>query len=427
MSRLAATTIALALAVFGCAPPDVPHARTESSPLPVGAVDVHENAPNDDNAERDDETLASDEIGTIRVEREPFETPPSDVLACAETQGPSFTCAACANAGQGDVVSIAGLDVPSAPDPGFLAAATLSSRALLFSDSPESPSTSGVLSRASLEVAGDLRVFAWHANGYAGGAKKVVIVVENPSDEALTIDLERFAFTGPTPAYTSAGRRAVRAFLDDATPAIKSVAPHSAGLLLTRMNDAAMAHHELVHAIVDASFSGPARVHVVALDPGTDALAHFDSIAVLDRDVHDRGTFAGADRALAMPAGCTLSSSRGVTRVRIGGNTPTAPQPLGVDELTGNDAVLAGHYGVRYTITLDVDDASGPIAVLANPRAGAYAGAARVNGALVDIVVSDAADAVLLDVIDAADTLELKLMPPGASSLPLDVLFVPLD
>lgn len=101
-----------------------------------------------------------DELGTILVELPPLnDDAPS---------GPAWMCVSCSGAEQGDVIDITGLDVPAAPDPGFLAA-VLSARVLVFSDSPESPSRSGALVRADVP-AGDVRLFAWHANGFKGGA-----------------------------------------------------------------------------------------------------------------------------------------------------------------------------------------------------------------------------------------------------------------
>ncbi|HEY4221214.1 MAG TPA: hypothetical protein VGO62_07720, partial [Myxococcota bacterium] len=124
-----------------------------------------------------------------------------------------------------------------------------------------------------------------------------------------------------------------------------------------------------------------------------------------------------------MPDGCTIDQ-RGLLRVPIGDDDdPSLPTPTGVDELTGENVSLGGHYGIHYE--LDVDNAS-PALLLLNPRAGAFAGAVRVDGATIGApsvgTISSSSSAVFLGEL-AAGAHVIESMPPGGSSLPVDVLF----
>jgi hypothetical protein len=156
------------------------------------------------------------------------------------------------------------------------------------------------------------------------------------------------------------------------------------------------------------------------LDATTDTLARYASLAPLARDVHDRGTFAGADRELTVDD-CVFPA--GAQRVRIGAETAYATDPRGVDELTGRAERLRGHYGVLYRIVLPASERARDVVIV--PRAGAYGGAARVNGNVVEIPgaatsISDGTRGVFI--AGGADELEIELMPSGGSSLPIDLV-----
>ncbi|OGQ13302.1 MAG: hypothetical protein A2138_28035 [Deltaproteobacteria bacterium RBG_16_71_12] len=343
------------------------------------------------------------------------------------TDGPDVPCAEC-SAALGTVVDLGGFQSTSAPEAPLVR--TDAERMLLFSDSPEAPSTSGLLFRADVP-AGPARVVLYHVNGYGGGDKKVSVVVENQGSSAVTAHLERFAVPPPSTSYVEQGQAAVRAFLGADNPADKTVPADGAALLLLDNLDAiAVAPGELIHAIVDVTFDGPVGVRVVMLDAGSDTLASYQSLAALPRDVHDRGTFAGADRRLEL-VGCAWPS--GAQRVRVGADTALLPDPRGVDELTGADAVLRGHYGTLVSIVLPAG--ASERAVLLVPRAGSYAGAARVTvGAGAPVVVDAPASgavtnnttAALLGIFPPGSAGLVELVPAGGSSLPVDLVVLPL-
>lgn len=341
-------------------------------------------------------------------------------------EGPSVSCTGCAGA-TGTIVDLGAFQSPSAPMAPLQR--TDGPRLLLFSDSPETPTTSGVLLRAHVP-AGPARIVLYHVNGTAAG-KKASVVLENEGTTTLTAHLERFAVPPPSTAYVEQGRAAVRAFLGAANAADKSVPPQDAALLLVQSLDGVpVAPGELIHAIIDVSFSAATVVHVVFVDATTDTLAVWRDLPALDRDVHDRGTFDGAERTLD-PAGCVWPS--GAQRVRFGADTPLLPNPRGLDELTGAQEQLAGHYGSLVRLTVP----PGPVdrALVLVPRAGAFAGAVRmtVDDALPVVVDAPTGGAVtaptsgaLLGRLPAGSSATLELMPPGGSNLPVDVVVMPL-
>ncbi|MBI1945535.1 MAG: hypothetical protein HYS27_07555 [Deltaproteobacteria bacterium] len=341
--------------------------------------------------------------------------------------GPAVPCPGC-SAPAGAIVDLGGFQSTSAPEAPLVR--TDGERVLLFSDSPETPTTSGLLLSAVVP-SGSARVVLYHVNGYAGGDKKVSVVVENDGAAAVSAHLERFAVPPPSTSYVAQGQAAVRDFLGAANAADKTIPAMGAALLLVENLDAiAVAPGELLHAIIDVRFDGPVRVRVVMLDATSDTLASYASLAALPRDVHDRGSFAGADRRLALD-GCAWSD--GAQRVRVGADTLLLPDPRGVDELTGSSAVLRGHYGTLVSVALPITAVDR--AVLLVPRAGSYAGAARVTvgaGApvVVDLPAAGSLDSnttgALLGLVPAGAEALIETMPAGGSSLPVDLVVLPL-
>ncbi len=337
--------------------------------------------------------------------------------------GPDVACPAC-DGTAGDVVLLGSFQSPSAPEAPLVR--DDGARLLLFSDSPEAPASSGLVLAAAVP-AGPARVVLYHVNG-AAVPKKASVVVENAGDAALTAHLERFAVPPPSTQYVAQGQAAVRSFLDADNAADKSVPAHGAALLLVdHLDDVAVAPGELIHALVDVTFSAPATVRVVVLDHGADTLASWPSLTALPRDVHDRGTFDGGDRTLRS-AGCPWPA--GTQRVRVGADTALLPDPRGTDELTGSAERLAGHYGSL--VRLELPPSAAPRALVVVPRAGAYAGAARVTidgggSAVVAMPLLSVNDrGVLLGRLPADQGGVVELIPAGGSNLPVDVLAIPL-
>ncbi|HEY4221473.1 MAG TPA: hypothetical protein VGO62_09025, partial [Myxococcota bacterium] len=180
---------------------------------------------------------------------------------CASDVGPAFSCAPCSASAPGDVVDLGGVDVLTAPSPGFLARVD-GPRTLLFSDSPESPTSAGVLFEAHV-AAGPARVYAYHVNA-TGADAHLSVVVDNEGAQPLTMSIERFAVGAPASDFVGVGQRVTAAWLAATNSAVKSVPAHDKALLLVdSLDGVTVPSGDLMHAIVDVTFSAPARVRVV--------------------------------------------------------------------------------------------------------------------------------------------------------------------
>lgn len=397
----------------------------DAGPRDGGVADAGDADAGDPDAGADDDAGASDggdsDAGASDGGDSDAGDAPQD--AGCGVEGPAVPCPDC-DAAAGTVVDLGAFQSPTAPEGPF--SRVDGARRLLFSDSPETPSTSGLLASAELP-AGPARVVLYHVNG-AAVPKKASIVVVNDTDEALTAHLEAFTVPTPSTQYLAQGQAAVRSFLGADNATDKSVPPHGAALLLVQSLDGvSVAPGELIHAIVDVSLSGPAGVRVVFLDAATDTLSAWSTLPALERDGHDRGTFAGADRLLEVQ-GCAWPA--GTQRLRVGADTSLLPDPRGVDELSGAAEQLAGHYGTRVAVSFPA--AATTRALVLVPRAGSYAGAARLalpgtNGVLVDLpVLSDNSHGVLIGRLPAGSAGVVELIPTGGGNLPVDLVAIEL-
>ena len=278
---------------------------------------------------------------------------------------------------------------------------------LLFSDSPEMPSTDGVL-YADTVPKGRYRLYVYHANG-ASTERKFPIVVLNQGAATAHVSIVRRGLASPSTQYVAQGQTVLADFFADRAPVDVAV-PAGQRVLLDAGLDALHAgQNELVHAIYDVVTDATLKISFVTVAAATDAATATASLSLLARDVdHQRGTFPSADIILY-----GTSQSSGVQRLRLGANEVDATLD-GVDAPTGDAQKLLGNYGVHYHLEIP---RSAPTAITA--RGGAWGGAMRASSSIDKLAVSTTTDAVALGPLTFFD-----VMTAGGSNLPIDVFFV---
>lgn len=304
---------------------------------------------------------------------------------------------------------------------------------LIFSDEPESPATSGVLYAATVN-AGRYRVYVYHTNGAASGTRKfsLVALAEGATDVTVTFGARGVA--GPSAAYVATGRAAASAWLTSGTGSTRTV-PAGQRVVVDQGLDALRpGPGELVVAQLDFSTDGPLKLSVVTVDATTDAAQATASLPLLPNDgAHQRGTFPGADYLLVPDTADGAWPVDGVRHLRLGSGD-TEPALTGFDAVDGNAPVtLLGNYGVRYRIAV----AGGPFLFGVSPRGGAWGGAALVppglDSAAASLLLpgsgSSLATPTSMTVLGrwgAGTSDALDLLSAGGSSLPVDLVSVPL-
>lgn len=314
--------------------------------------------------------------------------------------------------------------------------------ALLFSDSPESPSTPGILyddATLTATPAGVAnRVYLYHSNGTSSLGLQFGAVLTNLGAFAGSLTVSRSGTAGPTTAYAYAGKIAVERWLQsNAQPSI-SVAAGATVEFDTTFDSITTTSAQLMHGIWDYSFDQPHRITFCALTAGTSFTTGCTSAAILPRDGHDRGTFASAEETYDSAPGVVIDTAAGIAWLPLASGTGSDPYENGIDATDGSAATLGGNYGVLYRVHLATQATDGArLALMLNPRGGAWGGAVNTEGGLTSggIFLVPAGTALLGDPTMAVFStayapgpgldIWIQFMPAGGSSFPVDAVLVP--
>ncbi len=353
---------------------------------------------------------------------------------CSPPVGAPSPCAgsACpwASAAPGDLVALGTLDPSTLTPPALQAAAAPDAGTLVFSDDPETFTSSGVLYEDTVGP-GLVRLFVYHVNG-AASAKKVSVVLENDApSNAVQASLLASGVAGPSSNYLYTGKVAVDRWLQSTVGATLDIAAGQAALLDATLDGTAVPTNDLMHGVYDLELTGPLRVFIVALDSTTDTLSAYAALAVLPRGNHQRGTFWPAN--ILVSSSCPVDTASGVFDFPLPSSLPVN----GTDATTGQAEVLGGQYGVLTEVDLAVSSSDGrSLALILDPRGGDYGGAAVVpsgltTGGVIELPTASTSTVDQGIVVGLySPTVQPFVGPfvwtlPGGSSAPVDLLLVP--
>lgn len=275
------------------------------------------------------------------------------------------------NASQGDVLSLSGVNPLSCPQVSM--AGTWTGGKLVFSDSPESPSQKGRLYEDTFAATAGTtynRLFINHANGKSSGKLKLAVLIKNTGTSAGTLTIQKKGLAGPSLSYVTVGKLAFQRWEQSTAGSPTSI---SAGSTV-RLDSANLEQNEnpgyLINGIYDISMTQPYKVTVCALDQNDNPLTVCPGLAILPRDVHDRGTFPYADKIYDTAPGVSVNTVDGVQQfVTMDDNVDDAA--VGTDATDGSAATLHGNIGVLYRMHLLLASGDGAdMGILINPRGG---------------------------------------------------------
>jgi hypothetical protein len=347
---------------------------------------------------------------------------------------PASLSSALATATRGDIVSLGTAAAPESTAPCFPVrmCVPVAAPKMMFSDSPESPTTSGVL-YADTVGPGLVRIYVYHTNGENdGNARKFPIVVLNQGATTAHATIVQKGIAGPSTDYVAVGKAAIgRWFASTAGSAI-DVNAGTRILLDSDLDAVHAAHDELVHAIYDVMLDAPVKISVVSVLSTDDAAAITSTLSLLAADAdHQRATFDGANRVIESEGN---APGDGIRKIALGGNDEIDPNLMGHDAVDGTSASLSGNYGVFYTLLIGAGAHEGFALV---PRGGAWGGAGDLSvgedgaaGAVACPSASDSANAdgsaVSAGRFASGTNVRMHLISAGGSSLPVHVAVVPI-
>ena len=302
---------------------------------------------------------------------------------------------------------------------------------LLLSDSPEMVTAEGILYQD--KVTGNIRLFFYHVNATAT-AKKVDVLLENQSPETAHITINRASLGGPGSDWMEVGKAAITSYLAGSQVSQIEVPPGGLMPLSPGINKAVVSPNMLINGIYDFVTDQPLIVSVMMVPVSEDSSEFYKTAKILPADaVHLRGTFAGANRQIVSVR--PYDPDEGAVAITLGDNK-VDPYLAGIDATDGTKVVNYGNYGVVYQIILP-SQGKGHTAYYLAPMGGYYAGAIGITKPTVNwsplatpigklhFGKDLAKDFAFLGTYDNGEPLSFTFSPPGASNLPVKIVFVP--
>lgn len=294
-------------------------------------------------------------------------------------------------------------------------------RKLLFSDSPETYTQTGILYEDRIN--GMARIYAHHINGMKV-TTQLSIYLTNRTDHAVNVKTTNKGEAYPSLNPALVGHVAsTDLLLHDPVNENFAIAPgetivyHQLPLFYPNMG---------ANLIYDLETDDELTVTVAALDPGISGAEGINTgiYAKLDKGVHVRGTFPYSDTQWTID-GSLMSEP---TRVTIGDGT-TDTFAKGIDAMTGVETINKGSFGIVYHIRINNPK---KMAILFLARAGGYKGPMTINGEVVQVpksgIITPLDRYTLVERTKGTEgVLDIEITPPAGSNLPVDLVFYPLD
>lgn len=288
---------------------------------------------------------------------------------------------------------------------------------LVMSNSPESIYSSGILYRDTTTGIGRLLVHHQNRTMYS---KKLLVLVSTPNNEPVTLKISNQAIQGPNRHILKTGQNAVLAYLKGSKTQSYTINPGQTICLYDSSTEAGWKTDEVVSGTLDFESSGEITWQIVAMDEKS-SLSNLDKLSILDRDVHNRGTFNVIERTYIL----NLKDMTKPTKLVLGSKQEEWLQ--GVDALTGDVMWNKGNYGLPIKISIQNNEDMG---IILNARGGYYLGGVKWNKNKVfevpnEEVLSTQKVAALVGLIKSGATNEMVYMLPNGSSAPILFGFIP--
>lgn len=288
---------------------------------------------------------------------------------------------------------------------------------LLMSNSPESIYGSGILYKDTTTGIGRLLIHHQNRTAYS---KKLLVLVSTPNNQAVTLKISNEAIAGPNKHILKTGQNAVLDYLKGSKTQTYTVNPGQTLCIYDSSMVAGWKTDEVVSGTLDFESSGAITWQVVAMDEKS-SLSNLDKLNVLDRDVHNRGTFNVIERQYVL----NLKDITEPVKLVLGRNQEEWLQ--GIDALTGDIMWNKGNYGLPIKITIKNNEDMG---VIINARGGSYLGGVKWNKNKVfavpnEDVLSNQKVAALVGLIQSGAANEIVYMLPNGSSAPVLFGFIP--
>lgn len=300
---------------------------------------------------------------------------------------------------------------------------------------------------------GTVRLYVYNVNGIqepARMSRKITAVIKNLGNDDMHLRMLRYSSQKPSLDYFQIAKQGLTDYFNS-RPQKKPIIIKP-GIIVPideQLEKNIVEYDELVHGFYEFVIDQPGEISVVQTDlqsSGAEAAKRIGNVHPSSRTNAGRGLFGVSNYLVVVKD--TLSTTGPVSRLVVADGR-TDPWVSGIDGSSGRIMSLSGNYGVIYEIELKwkSPDGKGLALITWNALAGAKWCDGMVNVIKVSKgkfnegfvqVPSDKLfntgnpDAVLLQVFlperdNQVQTVRLTFTPPGATCLPIPLVFIPVD
>ena len=288
---------------------------------------------------------------------------------------------------------------------------------LIMSNSPETVNESGILYRDTTTGIG--RIIVHHVNN-TPYAKKFMVVASNPGQENISLKTCNEAIEGPSKHTLSLGQKAVRQYLTGSPTKSYTIKPGEMACIYDSSKIKSWKKGEVITGTLDFDSTGEVTWQIIMMDENS-KMENISKLKILDRDVHDRGTFNVIERQYVLD----LNDAKEPLKLVLGKERDEWLQ--GIDAITGEASRDGGNYGVPIKIVIKNNE---DIGIIANARGGYIQGALKWNNSKVFNIpdegfLSSKTVAAYVGTVPANSANEIVYMLPNGSCAPILFGFIP--
>lgn len=303
---------------------------------------------------------------------------------------------------------------------------------LIFSDCPEYANETGILYEGTVKK-GNGRIYYYHVNEIGSPAR---VLVYAQSDKKQDISVTRAIRGEPSSDYFPTGSTlSYREVMEPKQKVQNVTLGANKRTVIWDDDEMGIQEEDLVSGIVEVKTNKPVKFGIAILphDNGDALQQGLDHAQTLLPDSHEmRGTFASD----VYMKNKSWDFKKGAASIKLGGNDASMGFQQGYDEVSQVNRENTGDYGVVYHITFK-SKGEGKYKLYINALGGYYLGTleAGQNPRLMRVYRTDTNrlkrfgesydDYIEMGTWDMGKDLYIRLMPPGASSMPLLFMMVP--
>lgn len=323
----------------------------------------------------------------------------------------------------------------------------------IISDDPEYIRIPEAIAVKEYVKPGTVRLYVYNVNGIQEPQKtdrKITAVIKNHGREDMHLLMLKYSSQKPSSDYYQIAKSGLLDYFNSmpqSKPVI--VKPGAMAPVDEKLEKNFVKYDELVHGIYEFVIDQPGEISVVQTDPessGIDAVSRISTVHPSSHTNAGRGMFGVSNYFVATKDTVSTADPASSLVVADGRIDPWAN---GIDGSTGRIINLAGNYGIIYEIDVkwESPDGKGLALVTWNARSGGKwcGGMANVmkvsdgkfKGGIIQLpsdklITKGYPEALLIQVFlpdpnNKIQTIRLTYTPPGASCLPIPLVFIPVD